>query len=223
MSQVRRRQLARLERLAKPYIEAGERWDAKLNVKILEEAKWHAIDLGFLILFGEPKRDEPLLIAWQRGADRFGHIMKLQPHLFPELNVLGMSRWFPREIAERGRETVMSLLPGGTEKDKFQHVLTSAPPWLLWMTSADLTADVLGLRVADLSVVEGRSGIKRFKIWPALPKGTFERYPVSTTGIEISVRDWLFFKEMKKLPEEEMSRLDRKRFFEIARRLLPAD
>ena len=140
-----------------------------------------------------------------------------------EPNVPGISPWFPWEIAKVGRETVMSLLPGDTEKDKFQHLLTSAPPWLLWMTSADLTAGVLGLRVADLSVVEGRSGIKRFKIWPRLPKGTFERYPISTESIQISVRDWLFFREMKRLPEEEMSRLDRKRFFEIAQKLPPVD
>ena len=57
--------------------------------------------------------------------------------------------------------------------------------------------------------MEGRSGIKRYKIWPAFPKGTFEVYPVSTGSMQISVRDWLFFKEMKKLPEEEISRLDR--------------
>ena len=223
MSQVRRRQLARLEKLAKPYIEAGQRWDAKFSAKIVEEAIWHAINLGAVFLFGEPKRDEPLSIAWQRCADRFGHVTKLDPQFFHEPNVPGISPWFPWEATKVGRETVMSLLPGDTEKDKFQHLLTSAPPWLLWMASADLTAGVLGLRVADLSVVEGRSGIKRFKIWPRLPKGTFERYPISTESIQISVRDWLFFREMKRLPEEEMSRLDRKRFFEIAQKLPPVD
>ena len=216
---MRRRQLARLEKLARPYIKSVRHDDAqfKENAGVVRHATWHAINLGALILFGEPEQDEPLSIAWQRCVEGFTYLQRLEKlEDLPEIDYVGCA-------ATVVRRQVLGALPGTTEKAKLQHLLFSAPPWLLWMTCADLTAWLLGLELPDCSSVNGSPRVNRYFIWPALPKGKFESDPVSTGGAEISPRDWLFFKEMKKLPEEEMSRLDRKRFFEIARKLPPVD
>ena len=55
---------------------------------------------------------------------------------------------FAEEIAQIVRKDVMSDLPGSTEAEKFQNMFFSAPPWLIWFTFADITANFLGLALA---------------------------------------------------------------------------
>ena len=62
-----------------------------------------------------------------------------------------------------------------------------------------------------------------FERWPLLPQGKFQLQP--RTGIRydelnISITDWMFFLDMKNIPEEKMTRLQRKRFLSVLRALM---
>jgi hypothetical protein len=170
MSQARRRQIARLEKLAGPMIERVQQADDAVKAQIRDSAISHAIGLGALILYGNPKEDEPLSDAWQRCIE-----------LFP-----GLERWkankrcmsgegYAREVANIVGDKVKAELPGATKKEKFPNLFSSAPPWLIWFTYADLTGAILNLPLPDLSsVTNSRRSKSAFEKWPALADGKFE-------------------------------------------------
>ncbi len=59
MSHTRLRRLARLEKLAQPY--SQQRWEEEASVAFI-----HVANISLLILYGNPKIDEPLPNAWKR-------------------------------------------------------------------------------------------------------------------------------------------------------------
>lgn len=186
MSQVRRRQIARLEKLAGPMIERVRQADEDFKVRIKNNATSHAIGLGALILYGNPKEDEPLSEAWQRCMERFPN------QRLKECKGLLINGDYARYAAKIVGERVMAELPGSTEKEKFQNLFSSAPPWLIWFTFADFTAAFLDLTPPDLSSVTHFERSKSvFEKWPDLPDGKFEfRIRGDDFGLEeLSVRD----------------------------------
>ena len=67
---------------------------------------------------------------------------------------------------------------GADEKEKLDAVFASSPPWLIWFTFGDYTAELLSLTVPDLSSVAGFARSKaNFDLWWGLPSGAFERRP----------------------------------------------
>src|SRR5258708_39125785 len=60
------RRLARLEKLAAPYIQQKKQQEQARLERISQAASYHAIRLGALVLRGDPKLDEPLEAAWAR-------------------------------------------------------------------------------------------------------------------------------------------------------------
>jgi hypothetical protein len=48
------------------------------------------------------------------------------------------------------------------------------PPWLLWFTHGEFTAQTLKLDLPDLSPVKKIDRQTAFKVWPALPSDAFE-------------------------------------------------
>ena len=66
MIQARFRQIARLEKLATPYINRRREGKAHMLEFMREEAFAYVANLSLLILYGNPKIDEPLLNAWDR-------------------------------------------------------------------------------------------------------------------------------------------------------------
>jgi hypothetical protein len=218
MSQVRRRQIARLEKLAGPTIERVRQAEDAVKAQIRDSAISHAIGLGALILYGNPKEDEPLSDAWQRCIERF-------PSLEPwKVNKSGMSgEGYAREVAKIVGEKVKAELPGATNKEKFPNLFSSAPPWLIWFTYADLTGAILDLPLPDLSgVANFRRSKSVFEMWPALPDGKFEfRVRNDDSGAErLSAQDAAFLVDMHEVPEEKMTRLDRKRYHSLFDKLI---
>jgi hypothetical protein len=169
-------------------------------------------------LYGNPKEDEPLSDAWERCVERF-------PALQP---CKADKRWmsaegYARKVAEIVAEKVMAELPGTTKKEKFQNLLSSAPPWLIWFTFADLTGAIFNLTLPDLSsVTKFRRSKSVFEKWPALPDGKFE-FRIRSGDFDLkgfSVRDLFFLKDMHQVPEEKMTRLDRKRYLSLFEKLI---
>ncbi len=93
------------------------------------------------------------------------------------------------------RHELIARFSGASEKKKLERVFASAPPWLIWFTFADLTAELLDLAVPDLSSVAGfaRSNAD-FDNWCGLPKGAFvplpwphgpDNEPLARTGLNL--------------------------------------
>ena len=68
MSQARFRQIARLEKLAQPYLKARRHAEEEWK-KTLDGAVENAAILAFLIRYGNPIIDEPLSCACQRCSE----------------------------------------------------------------------------------------------------------------------------------------------------------
>jgi len=216
MSQAQRRRLARLEKLAEPIIERVRRADEDFRARVRDHATSHAIGLGALTLYGNPKEDEPLSKAWQRCIERFPN-QRLEEFKGQLIN--GKYAQYAAEIV---CERVMAELPGSTKKEKFQNFFSSAPPWLIWFTFADFTATFLDLTLPDLSSVKHFERSKSvFEKWPDLPDGKFEfRIRSDDFGLEeLSTGDVFFLKDMQQVPAQKMTRLDRKRYFSLLRKL----
>src|SRR5947207_3472934 len=182
MYQVRAKQIARLEKRARPFLEqrlgSAERWE-----KVRRGALNHAVVLGFLLRYGEPQVGGPLVEACRRvtESDAWKEYQAIIP---PVMAPICEDRFAPYDrgsVVETGevlRHLFVSRLPGRTEKEKLNAILQSAPPWLIWFTFADYTAAVLDLELPDLSSVSRFARFRMvFDIWWALPGGAFERHP----------------------------------------------
>jgi hypothetical protein len=216
MMPARRRQIARLEKLAAPAIEEMRRQDGALRAQLKHAATLHAIGLGALVLYGKANMHEPLSEAWRRCSERF-------PYLKHVLDFKQPSQAQAMTIADIVRRDVLSDLPGSTENEKFQSLFSAAPAWLLFFTFADLTANLLGLTLPDLSSVKNFDRSEReFTNWPALPDGKFEPRPrPHRSSFDISTSDAAFAIDLSKIPEEQWTRLERKRMSSILSKLPP--
>src|SRR5271169_2564653 len=120
MTQGRRRQMSRLEKLCAPVIDEVQRQDNAFKARLKDDATLHTISLGALILYGKPNVDEPLSNAWQRCSERF-------PDLQLERLKIFRGQMFAETVAQIVRQAVMSDLPGSTEDEKLQNLFSSAP------------------------------------------------------------------------------------------------
>ena len=199
-------------------IERVRRADEAFKARTRDDATSHAIGLGALILYGNPKEDEPLSEAWQRCMERFPD-QKLA--LERNKGLLTDGNYIPY-VAKIVGEKVMAELPGSTEKEKFQNLISSAPPWLMWFTFADFSAASLDLTLPDVSSVEHFERSKSvFEKWPDLPDGKFE-FRIRSDDSDLkgfSARDLGFLKDMHEVPVKKMTRLDRKRYLSLLRKL----
>jgi hypothetical protein len=192
MTIARRHELARLKKLAEPINERHKELDRELAELVHGLALDHACNLSLLIRFGNPQPDTPLLDAWQRcvACD--------DPALGPGFKTLVKDESCnpfergrgPAAIAEYFQKTGMPNLAGtGNEEEfvdesplgKLTPIFASAPPWLIWYTWADMTAEALGLPICDLSDVRAHERPDGVLCWPTLPKDRFADLPVSNS------------------------------------------
>ena len=204
MSQTRFRRIARLEKLAQPYIRRKQQIEEERRSIPLYAAS-HAAILAFVIRYGDPKIEEPLSCAWERFIDgpvwnecrnkwdameleQLGDEWKDDGSETARLNRLaslprgyGGAHYPCRRdgawlVGTYLRHELIASFPGGAEKEKFERVFASAPPWLIWFTFADYTAELLGLSLPDLSSVTGFARSKAdFDNWCGLPEDAFVR------------------------------------------------
>ena len=240
MSQIRLRQVARLEKLAQPYLERKRQTEDEW-VRTSLGVGGHAAILAFLIRYGRPTIDEPLSCAWQRCSessawkeccDRFSSIIARAP---------GDTK-YPFEPNSRDkainygmplRHLIIASFPGVGEKDKLDAVFASAPPWLIWFTFADYTAKLLGLRLPNLSEVAGLARSKaNFDLWYGLPSGAFERRPwpngpdnepLARTDLKLLRPDLKLVRPDLQRPDSQMTPRERRRARATYRKPHPFD
>jgi hypothetical protein len=184
MSQVRFRQIARLEKLVQPYLKRTRQIEEEWQ-RTIRGAVSNAAVLAFIIRYGDPKIGEPLSCAWERFTntdvwkeccdnwDDPAFITGLYhgpPYGRDDVLVLGSYL----------RHELIARFPGATEKKKLERVFASAPPWLIWFTFGDYTAALLGFSIPDLSSVAGFARSKAdFDNWYGPATGAFvpRRWP----------------------------------------------
>jgi hypothetical protein len=193
MTVARRRQMARLERLAAPRIEqiriAKEQRELEIRSQIYRDADVHAANLSLIILFGDPRIEEPLSSAWERCCK------SASPELCDDVSQRNLLRDDLSPFDQLGahcnehlfRHRVAPRLPGSDLREKFAPILAAAPLWLLWFTWADATIEALDLPLPDCSAIwKFRRTENDFYKWPVLPAGKFENIQVS--DVEIAAR-----------------------------------
>jgi hypothetical protein len=155
MSQIRFRQVARLEKRALPYIERKRRYEEENRIRSAsnrEDDFAKVAHLALLILYGEPKIGEPLTYAWRRCRE--SRVWKACRERHPDIDEESpFYEQGARVVAQYFREYILPDLPGADEIEKLNAVLAKAPPWLLWFTNAETSIFCLGLKLPDLSSV----------------------------------------------------------------------
>jgi hypothetical protein len=177
MNLTRSRQVARLEKLARPYLKRRQQSKAESYAFIRKKAFVRVANLSLLILYGKPKIDEPLLNAWERCRESAAWRDCGKKHGgFDEYGRENGTPfdWSAGRIAEYFRKYFMPELPGADETEKLDAIMERAPPWLLWFTHGDVMASVLGLKLPNLSRVN-RFARGEFRC-SAIPEGPFERH-----------------------------------------------
>jgi hypothetical protein len=123
MMNSRRRQMLRLERLARPAIEKKQEAVFKMLQEVAfwfqQDALTHACNLSLLIVFGNPKEGEPLLRSWDRclasGAPELVDALPKLEGLSPFDDPFD-ARW----VAEVFRTSILPKLeiPGSSDAEK---------------------------------------------------------------------------------------------------------
>jgi hypothetical protein len=211
MTVARRRQMARLENLAAPRIEqirvAKAQLEQKAAARIYNDALTHAANLSLIILFGDPRIEEPLSSAWGRCCK------SASPELCDDVSQENMLKDYISPFDGLGaccnadffRQRVLPRLPGTDLKEKFASIFAAAPPWLLWFTWADLTTGELDLPLWDFSAVHKfRRSKDDFFRWPVLPSGKFENIQMSDFEVAEKIR------KANEAPEPHMGLLELK-------------
>ena len=180
MSQVRFRQVARLEKRALFYIEQKRRYEEEERVRSASRRERYFVkiaNLALLILYGDPKIGEPLTCAWQRCLESKAWKACREKH--PDyFGTSGGDVEGPfddrgaQSIAQYFHEYILPDLPGADEIEKLNAVFAKAPAWLLWFTNAELAILCLGLKLPDLSSMSRFARPRRRGDY--LPYGAFE-------------------------------------------------
>jgi hypothetical protein len=204
MRQIRFRQVDRLKKIALPYIERRQQYKIERHESLRQMAFQHIANLSLLLLFGNPRIDEPLLNAWDRvrksaawqacrkehpnfgeyGTEDQGDFGEyrcdtLGTKLFDNLHGRYIATPFDflgaTYIANYFRKFFIPDLPGTDETEKLNAIIDTALPWFLWFTHGDLDAYILGLKIPDLSRVNQFA--RSEPLLYCLPLGPFEYHP----------------------------------------------
>ena len=203
----------------------------------------HTTAVAAIVISGEPKIEEPLVHAWERtlahhridGDDSTFDADKIRMP-FPELRAA--EKMYPAIVddPDYGRPHYSRAdgywwNPGivhALESARFTEIFRTAPVWLLQFTRIRLDASVSEFDLPDISaeLLWGVEGVEDAERWPQLPLGTMAAGdPVCIApeefGSDLSPEERRFYQEMKQRPEEEWSRLERRRMRALIERLCP--
>ena len=162
--------------------ELEKRYAAAVQAKRDEEdaparwARFHAIEVAAVLLYGEPKMEEPLSVARSR----------MQEKLDKEFAAAAEEYWI-RVLGEKPHPTnpiraflypmfMFDALRGANDNLKFERIFSKAPVWLLKFTGVEWDAKLLGFKLRKLvgAPALGREARLDRNRWPYLPEGTID-------------------------------------------------
>lgn len=123
-------------------------------------ARHHAIAVAAIVLSGQPKIDEPLIIAWNRALQHYG------------IKVGGRGELDDQNLAA---QQLAPLILGGKESSaRFTEIFAAAPVWLIQFTALAHDARFLKFDLPNISMrlSWGGTGYEDARRWPLLPLGT---------------------------------------------------
>jgi hypothetical protein len=160
--------------------ELEKRYAAAVEAKRDEEtaparwARFHAMEVAAVVLYGEPKIAEPLSAAHSR----------MQEKLDKQFAAAADECWLCQtgEKANpliRGvlcQKLMFDALPGADDNLKFERIFSKAPVWLLHFTGVEWDAKLLGFKLRKLvgAPALGKEARLDRNRWPQLPEGTID-------------------------------------------------
>jgi hypothetical protein len=231
------RLLSKTERLIPAVLTKLEKSRIPLEVtfNVIRASVWlHTTAVTAIVISGEPKIDEPLVCAWKRtlahhridendstpceavesSSYELRFAEKMYPAIVEDPDYGRPHYWWDPDVVH------------APQSARFTEIFSTAPVWLLQFTRIRLDARVLEFDLPEMSteLIWGEEGVKDSKRWPLLPLGTMAAGdPVCSAPQEfdsnLSPEERHFYQEMKERPEEEWSRLERRRMRELIARL----
>ena len=162
-------------------IELEKRYAAAVKGKRDEEnapyrwARIHAVEVAAVVLYGEPKIDEPLSVAH----------LRMQEKLDEQFAAAADEYWF-RQVGGEMHPTIrrtcypllmFNVLPGADDNLKFERIFSNAPVWLLNFAGIEWDAKLLGFKLPTLvgAPALGEEARLDRNQWPFLPEETIDR------------------------------------------------
>jgi hypothetical protein len=142
-------------------------------------ARMHAVEVAAVVLYGEPKIEEPLSIAQSR----------MQEKLDKEFAAAAEEWWMREDWEDEDEEELTPIMalfiyptlmfnnrPGGNDNLKFERIFSEAPAWLLKFTAVEWDAKLLGFKLRKLvgTPALGREARRDRNKWPLLPQGMID-------------------------------------------------
>jgi hypothetical protein len=138
---------------------------------LLFSARHHATAVAAIVLSGQPKIDEPLIMAWNRALQHYG---------------INLDTWGGMDDQVEAAEQLDPMIMQGKEASaRFTEIFAAAPVWLLQFTGLLNDARLLKFDLPDMPKLLswGSAGFEDAQRWPLLPLGTM------TAGDPIPSRD----------------------------------
>ena len=143
----------------------------------LRHARTHAIEVAAVVLYGEPKIEEPLGIAQSRMLEKLEKQFAAvaEEFCFRDFGIKP-DRFFRPHLRFLYFFLMFDNLRGGNDNLKFERVFSEAPAWLLKFTAIEWDAKLLGFKLRKLVGTPelGREARRDRDRWPFLPEGTID-------------------------------------------------
>ena len=130
-------------------IELEKRYAAAVEAKRDEDnapvrwARFHAVEVAAVALYGEPKIEEPLRVAHSRMKEKLDRIFAAAAE--------ELWRGGKRTLDQRLYLILMfDALRGADDNLKFERIFSEAPVWLLKFTGIEWDAKLLGFKLRKL-------------------------------------------------------------------------
>lgn len=134
----------------------------------------HAIEASAVVLYGEPKMEEPLWVARQRALEKLCEEFGAAAD-----ELLRAHGKKPLPFFMRNRlccKLMFDALDGANDNFKFEQIFSKAPDWFLKFTGVECDAKLLGFKLRKLvdAPALGREARHDRNGWPYLPEGTID-------------------------------------------------
>jgi hypothetical protein len=230
-----RRRLWRAERRLLSGLEKRLEIREQRKERVRSLARIHATAVAAIVLSGDPKVDEPLVHAWARALAHYPTEMEGALQYISTLSKLSeenkekaaareinrASKFTLKDYGDAAQRIYPVIMNGAKEeRTRFTEIFSAAPIWLLTYTLTSIDANLLEFDLPDRSAAPqwGKIGHRGARRWPMLPVGVMtEGDPIAKEEIDpsLSREDCVFALEMCAKPEDEWTRIERRRMLEI--------
>jgi hypothetical protein len=170
--------LSKAEESVSAALKKREEHLAELRDMFRPQALPHATAVAAIVIYGEPRIDEPLIRAWARTLRHHGITVKNEYGREYEYEPGHEHEYrfkydYERELGAVHGILYPAIMNGANETEKFTEIFRTAPVWLLEFTRMWWDAFLLKFDLPKMSEkqVWGEQGLKDFLRWPLLPLG----------------------------------------------------